>query len=57
MPVVVDVEEEVIREQRDRLATVRRDRNSFAIAEVVGRNPAAKPVRPEPPSPTPKDKD
>lgn len=44
MPVELDLEEEVILEDLNRLASERRDRNSLAIEEVVGRNPAKKPV-------------
>jgi hypothetical protein len=57
MPVQLDIEEEVAREERDKLAMDRRDRNSLAIAEVVGRNPARRPTLPEPKSSTPKPRD
>lgn len=57
MPVQLDIEEEVAREERDKLAMDRRDRNSLAIAEVVGRNPARRPTLTEPKSSTPKPRD
>lgn len=47
MPLELELEEEIIREEQDRRVTQRRDRNSLAIAEVVGRNPAKKPADPE----------
>lgn len=44
MPAQLELEEEVeaVREERERHALERRERNSLAIAEVVGRNPAGK---------------
>ena len=48
MPAQLELEEEVeaVREQQQRHALERRERNSLAIAEVVGRNPARKPADP-----------
>jgi hypothetical protein len=54
MPVELDLEEEVTLEDLKRLASERRDRNSLAIEEVVGRNPARRPTLLEPKSSTPK---
>lgn len=44
MPTQIELEEEVetVREQQQRHALERRERNSLAIAEVVGRNPVRK---------------
>ena len=44
MPAQLELEEEVkaVREERERHTLERRARNSLAIAEVVGRNPARK---------------
>ena len=44
MPAQLELEEEAepVREQQQRHALERRERNSLAIAEVVGRNPARK---------------
>ena len=44
MPAQLELEEEVegVRKERERHALERRERNSLAIAEVVGRNPAGK---------------
>ena len=46
MPALVELEEEVeaAREEQERHTLERRERNSLAIAEVVGRNPASKPA-------------
>lgn len=45
MPAQLELEEEAetVREEQRR-ALKRRERNSLAIAEVVGRNPASKPA-------------
>ena len=45
MPAQLELEEEVegVRKERERHALERRERNSLAIAEVVGRNPARNP--------------
>ncbi len=50
MPAQLELEEEVeaVREEQERHALERRERNSLAIAEVVGRNPARKPADVEP---------
>ena len=37
------IEEKAIRRKRQQSAAERRDRNAFAISEVVGRNPIKKP--------------
>ncbi len=44
MPAQLELEEEVeaVREEHEWHAIERRERNSLAIAEVVGRNPARK---------------
>jgi hypothetical protein len=47
MPVELELEENVAQEEQDQLAKEGRDRNSLAIEEVVGRNPARKPTIPE----------
>jgi hypothetical protein len=39
MPAQLEVEEELIRQEREQSAAERRDRNALAIDEVVGRNP------------------
>jgi len=52
-----ELEEEVVAEEQDQLAKEGRDRNSAAIAEVVGRNPARKPAHPELSRSTAKDRD
>jgi len=51
MPAQLELEEDVeaVREQQQRHALERRERNSLAIAEVVGRNPARKPADPDSP--------
>ena len=43
MPAQIELEEEAVREEQQRHALERRERNSLAIAEVVGRNPARNP--------------
>ncbi|HYL94568.1 MAG TPA: hypothetical protein VET69_02100 [Terriglobales bacterium] len=50
MPAQLELEEDVeaVREQQQRHALERRERNSLAIAEVVGRNPARKPAQEKP---------
>jgi hypothetical protein len=50
MPAQLELEEEVeaIREEQERHALERRERNSLAITEVVGRNPAKKPAEVQP---------
>lgn len=40
MPAQLESEEERIRQEREKAAAERRERNALAIAEVVGRNPA-----------------
>ena len=54
MTVELEVEEEVIHQERDQRIRERRDRNALAIAEVVGRNPILKPatMEGEPTAPT-----
>jgi len=56
MPVELELEENVAQEEQDQLAKEGRDRNSLAIEEVVGRNPARKPTIPEVSRSTAKDR-
>lgn len=50
MPAQLELEEEAeaVHEEQQRHTLERRERNSLAIAEVVGRNPARKPADVEP---------
>lgn len=44
MPAQLEIEEDIATEEHILTPTDRRERNALAIAEVVGRNPAHKPI-------------